>query len=337
MRPDVCICHTPYQVLVELCRAFHSPCPPHLILSSVVPDAPALAGRLLGTGLFGSVRVFDEEACGSVSLKEGLPTLLFLHPLGRRNTVRHGLSLDKRRIGRVYIHNDWSVLGRYLQDEGIPYILCEDTFASTCAPEGHPLIDAQRALPHFALRRRLGYGHLYWGDWKGVAAVECEDPAKATVPFDRRRLVGRSQQKAFDSLTDAQKSLICRVFLTAPLPENTVGAVLLLTRDFVSDRLLDKATQARLFRAVAKEYCSVGPLFIKAHPRDATDYAAAFPDAVVLERTMPSEVLNFALPFRFRRAVTVESTVLKAFRAADEKVTLPLEDALALPGVRAES
>ena len=44
-----------------------------------------------------------------------------------------------------------------------------------------------------------------------------------------------------------------------------------------------------MFKAVAEKY-AVGPLFIKTHPRDTTDYAALFPDAVILERTMPSEV-----------------------------------------------
>lgn len=45
---------------------------------------------------------------------------------------------------------------------------------------------------------------------------------------------------------------------------------------------------------------------------------------------MPSEVLNFALPFRFKKAVTVESTVLKALEVADEKLELSLTEALAL-------
>ena len=54
-----------------------------------------------------------------------------------------------------------------------------------------------------------------------------------------------------------------------------------------------------MFKAVAEKY-AVGPLFIKTHPRDTTDYAALFPEAVILERTMPSEVLNFCLPFHFR-------------------------------------
>ena len=92
---------------------------------------------------------------------------------------------------------------------------------------------------------------------------------------------------------------------------------------------MTQAEQNAMFKAVAAKY-TAGPLFIKTHPRDATDYGALFPDAVVLERTMPSEVLNFCLPGKFRRAVTVQSWVLRGFTAAEENIFLSLEDALAL-------
>ena len=45
---------------------------------------------------------------------------------------------------------------------------------------------------------------------------------------------------------------------------------------------------------------------------------------------MPSEVLNFCLPFKFARALTLQSFVLRAFTAADEKILLSLEEAQAL-------
>ena len=55
---------------------------------------------------------------------------------------------------------------------------------------------------------------------------------------------------------------------------------------------MDQPTQDAMFAAVAKKYCTE-PLFIKTHPRDTTDYSKLFPTAVILPRTMPSEVLNF--------------------------------------------
>ena len=126
-----------------------------------------------------------------------------------------------------------------------------------------------------------------------------------------------------------------RVFLTKPLPDDPEvfsRATLLLPRSFVDDGRMDQDTQNRMFAAVAKQYAD-GPLFIKTHPRDTTDYEALFPDAVVLERTMPSEVLNFCLPGKFKRAVTVQSWVLRGFEAAEETVFLTLEEAKGLAGV----
>ena len=326
--PNLYICHTAYQVLVELVRAMKDTVPPDLILSSVIPNTEELAGRLSATGLFHCVRVFGEEACGNAIQTGFLRTLVLQRVMGRRNVEKYyGFSIDPKAYGAIYIHNDWSVLGRYLQDLKAPYVLCEDTMASTCHPD-HPLIDEQRTLPHFKLRQKLGYGYLYWGDYKRVTAVETECAAR--TPLFPQKLREDSKSDRFHRLTDEQKALVRQVFLTRPLPETAEGAVLFLPRDFVSEGLLDGETQQKMFTAVVKAHCHGGPLFIKTHPRDTFDYSPLFPEAVILERTMPSEVLNFALPFRFKKAVTVESTVLKTLEVTDEKLELSLTQALDL-------
>ena len=327
-RPNLYICHTAYQVLIAMVRAMREPVLPDLILSCVIPNTNELAGRLSASGLFRYVKVFDEEACGNAMQTGVLKTLLLQRWMGRRNVEKYyGFSLQPNQYQTIYIHNDWSVLGRYLQDLRASYVLCEDTMASTCKAE-HPLIDEQRRLPFFALRQRLGYGYLYWGDYKWVTAVETE--CRTKTKLFPHKLVQDSKTERLHQLTDSEKALIRQVFLTQPLPQKAEGAVLLLPRDFVPDGLLDVATQQAMFAAVAAHYCQNGPLFIKAHPRDNFDYSTLFPNAIILERTMPSEVLNFALPFRFARAVTVESMVLKAFEVADEKIDLSLSEALQL-------
>jgi hypothetical protein len=180
------------------------------------------------------------------------------------------------------------------------------------------------AAADFAAKQR-GKGYLYWGDSPWCVRVESEDAARCTL-FSADRMVTDSKAKLLESLTDDEKAMVRRVFLTQPLPEKADGATLLLPRSFVADGLMTQAEQDAMFKAVAEKY-AVGPLFIKTHPRDTTDYAALFPDAVILERTMPSEVLNFCLPFHFARAVTVQSFVLRGFTAADEKILLTLEEA----------
>lgn len=322
MKPNLYICHTAYQVLVDLLRAGRAEGKPHtMVLSAAVADAEALAARLDKTGVVRTVLVDETRWPGTVT-----------GPLAAWRCRRAfeklcGWKLDHALYENIYIHNDWSVLGRYLQDCRAGYILCEDTFGSTLGPDQH-LVTDQRAAPDFARKQKTGQGYLYWGDSPWCKAVESEDAARCSL-FGPDKMVTDSKGALLESLTGDEKAMVRSVFLTRPLPEQAEGATLLLPRSFVADGLMTQDRQDAMFQAVAARY-AVGPLFIKTHPRDITDYQALFPDAVILERTMPSEVLNFCLPFTFRRAVTVQSFVLRGFTAAEEKILLTLEEAQAL-------
>ena len=322
MKPNLYICHTAYQVLVDLLRAGRAEGKPHtMVLSAAVADAEALAARLDKTGVVRTVLVDETRWPGTVT-----------GPLAAWRCRRAfeklcGWKLDRARYENIYIHNDWSVLGRYLQDCHAGYILCEDTFGSTLGPDQH-LVTDQRAAPDFAKKQQSGKGYLYWGDSPWCKRVESEDAGRCTL-FGPDKLVSDSKGALLRSLTDGEKAMVRSVFLTRPLPDHAEGATLLLPRSFVADGLMTQEQQDAMFKAVAARY-AVGPLFIKTHPRDTTDYGALFPGAVILERTMPSEVLNFCLPFTFRRAVTVQSFVLRGFTAAEEKILLTLEEAQAL-------
>lgn len=322
MKPNLYICHTAYQVLVDLLRAGRAGGKPHtMVLSAAVADAEALAARLEKTGVVHTVLVDETRWPGTVTGP--------LAALRARRAFEKlcGWKLDRTRYENVYIHNDWSVLGRYLQDCRAGYILCEDTFGSTLGPDQH-LVTDQRSAPDFAQKQQSGKGYLYWGDSPWCKTVESEDATRCTL-FGPDKMVTDSKAALLQSLTEDEKAMVRSVFLTQPLPEKAEGATLLLPRSFVADGLMTQDRQDAMFKAVAAKY-AVGPLFIKTHPRDTTDYGALFPDAVILERTMPSEVLNFCLPFTFRRAVTVQSFVLRGFTAAEEKILLTLDEAQAL-------
>lgn len=306
---DIFICHTLYHVLIALVRALRSrPGKSTLVLSTCVPEAETLRAKLLDAApdLWDAVLIVDEEKLDAQNSESDFYRLR--HPFRKPY-----FTLPK---GHVYISNDWSALGRYLQRERRVYTLCEDTFGGTLDPDQH-LLDEQRTNPHGPYR--------YWGDSPCCRTVESEDAARCSI-FGVDKLVTVSKAQLLESLMEEEKAIICRVFLAVPLPEHVQGACLLLPRSFVLDGLMDQPTQDAMFAAVAKKYCTE-PLFIKTHPRDTTDYSKLFPTAVILPRTMPSEVLNFCLPFKFQRAVTVQSWVLRGFTAAEEKVFVGLEEA----------
>ena len=317
-------CHTMYHVLIALVRAMrqrqNGGALASILLADTIPGCEALADRLRRTGqntVWGDVLTVEEAPLDAQNSESAFYRLR--HP-GR--TPYFSLPAG----AQVYLCNDWSAVGRYLQRQRIPYTLCEDTVGGTLDPDQH-LLDAQRAAPDFAARRK-GKGYLYWGDSPCCVRVESEDAARCTL-FPPEKLVTFSKKALLESLTPAEKAAVRAVFLTRPLPDDPAAladATLLLPRSFVADGLMTQAEQNAMFAAVAAKYAD-GPLYIKTHPRDGTDYGALFPDAVILERTMPSEVLNFCLPGKFKRAVTVQSWVLRGFTAAQENIFIGLEEA----------
>ena len=244
MKPNLYICHTAYQVLVDLLRASRTDGQPHtMVLSAAVPEPQSLAKKLEATGAVKVVIVDETRWPGTVT-----------GPFAARRARRAfeklcGWRFTRAAYNEVRIHNDWSVLGRYLQDCHAGYILCEDTFASTLGPDQH-LVTDQRAAPDFAGKQRTGKGYLYWGDSPWCAKVESEDAAKCTL-FPASRLVTDSKRELLEGLTDAEKAMVRSVFLTQPLPENAAGATLLLPRSFVEDGLMTQAEQNAMFKAAA--------------------------------------------------------------------------------------
>ena len=148
MKPNLYICHTAYQVLVGLLRAGRTEGKPHtLVLSAAVADVQALAARLDKTGVVRTVLVDETRWPGTVTGP--------LADLRARRAFEKlcGWKLERSRYENIYIHNDWSVLGRYLQDCHAGYILCEDTFGSTLGPDQHLVTDG--FCPQTTYRKRL--------------------------------------------------------------------------------------------------------------------------------------------------------------------------------------
>lgn len=325
---DLFVCHTYYQVFVSCIRAMRLPLPPDLVLGAgVLPGAEALKERLVQSGLFGTVQLYDEQKSGAPLYQNPLAVLLLQHPMHRWHIEhRKGMRVRWRQYGRVYFYNDWTDLGRYAQDCHARYILCEDTFANN-AQQTICWWDWQTAQPHYKLRRALGYGYLYWGGYKHVVGIETEEIAR-TGPWGHH-LIEDSKAALFASVTGPEKQRLAGVFITAPLPEQAPNPLLLLTRPFVEDGMFaDYDAQMAFFRQLLARYGAGYTIFIKPHPRDKGDYAAAFPEATVLDKNMPSEAMNLVMPFRFARALTVASQSLKTLTCADEKLMLTLEESL---------
>ena len=72
MKPNLYICHTAYQVLVDLLRAGRCAGKPHtMVLSASVPDTAALSARLDATGVVNELLLASVEGVASVAKLDG--------------------------------------------------------------------------------------------------------------------------------------------------------------------------------------------------------------------------------------------------------------------------
>ena len=138
-------------------------------------------------------------------------------------------------------------------------------------------------------------------------------------------MVTDSKAKLLESLTEDEKAMVRRVFLTRPLPEKADGATLLLPRSFVADGLMTQAEQDAMFKTVA-ENTPLGRSLSRPTrgTRRITPPCSPMQSFGAHDAQRGAELLP---PFHFARAVTVQSFVLRGFTAADEKILLTLEEA----------
>ena len=90
--------------------------------------------------------------------------------------------------------------------------------------------------------------------------------------------------------------------------------------------VFSQAAQDQLCRDIVARYAQGYRLYIKTHPRDTTDYTALFPGAVVINRFMPSQLLDYCFDVQFDRAIGFRTSALDGLRCAREIIRIPDEE-----------
>lgn len=227
--------------------------------------------------------------------------------------------------GQIHVFWDLGYAGTYCNIRRIHYTLHEDSLNSYQHirenRSSYRYIFNQKGLK-FLLKKRLRTGVIPFGYSDCCDVVEVNEIRGIQIPADKVREVPRAELE--ERLDPAQKKAIFEVFaadLAGMAPKKDV--TLLLTEPFaVTGRVADEDTQVRLYRDVIETYAAQDQILIKPHPRDTLDYRRFFPDAAVMEKNIPMEILNFNPDFWFARAVTVTSSAIFGIRCVGEKLSL---------------
>lgn len=221
---------------------------------------------------------------------------------------------------KINVFWDLGYVGTYLNIRKIKYILHEDSLNS------YMFIKKNRPNYSYIFDDKLREKHVGvvpFGYSDYCSEVEVNDMEGIEIPHDKVKECSR--EKLINSLDDESKKLIFKSFVSEDFSLENIdsSATLLLTEPFaLTGRLPDEESQIRLYRELIEKYGKDGYVVIKAHPRDTLDYKRYFPKAVIIEKNMPMEVLNFDKRVHFERAVTVSSSVINGLENVGKKVLL---------------
>lgn len=91
---------------------------------------------------------------------------------------------------------------------------------------------------------------------------------------------------------------------------------LLLTNPLALDGVVESIeAQKECYNKIYQEYLDDAyPLIIKPHPRDTCLYDEVFPNAIIVNKDISSEIMNFSSKLKIQKALTFYSTSVEAFK-----------------------
>lgn len=302
------ICHTYYHVYISLLKEFEKNPEEQgnatVYLSTMSTDFENLKERLESSGCLKKVLVYEEKEPGYFKdlQKYKKPSSFFLAAI--MNRIRYTKKLgryesefipeDLKQYDEIFVFCDSDPIGYYLNYKHIHYHAVEDGLNTI---RGN---DAARKdnSPHFGLKvflsKRLNLLFVQNGYGKYCLDMEVNDVSVLDYPCPYYVEVPR--HKLYERLTDAEKEKLLDIFvkdrkaIDNAIKKTDVKTLILLTEPLCKDLQLRK----KLFSDLTERFEKEGYYVIfKQHPRDMLDYKEAFPDKMLIDRTVPMEMLNF--------------------------------------------
>lgn len=306
MKERIYVCHTFYHVYVTFLKEMYLPKEEQgkatLVISHMSTKFEDLADRIRSLDFFEEVIDFDEkrEDFFPELAKYRKPSGNFVKALWNRIrfTKRFArleapfIPVNFKEYKSIYVFCDSDPIGYYLNQNKIKYHAVEDGLnclwffdAARYDNRGHFKLKAFLSKKLNLIFIQNGYGK-YCLDMEVNSIEKIKNPFSGYVELPRDVLVKR--------LTGDDKKILLKAFvknleeLEKAVRDSAGGAVLVLTEPLCT---LD--VRERIFTDIVKQYGEGKKVIIKPHPRDDLNYAEIFPDKIVLDRTVPMEMLNF--------------------------------------------
>ncbi|MCQ2521157.1 MAG: glycosyltransferase family 52 protein [Lachnospiraceae bacterium] len=327
---DLYICDTPYHLLVAIIKAMQQGQKPSLMLSNKFIRSRKIIQNLKASGLF--VKIY-----GLKDRTKNLMDYMEYHKyrwLSRRTDKKKKMEQDFPSLRvvasqRVFLFNDTTIAGYYLQLLQKPYHLLEDgrnnyAFAKDVLRlrGKNKWVEARDYIWHSR--------HLSMGQSPLVRSLEVHERVPSfRYMKDELPLHVVNKEDMFANLSNEQKRMLLQIFDASNLVEwgmrlKGKRCTLLLTQPLKDlDPTMTTERQQEIYLSMVQEY-GAGALFVKLHPRDKVSYDSVFPGAHFLPADFPAELLGMA-EISFAVVLAGISTAAESI-PAEKKIVFSLDD-----------
>lgn len=308
-----------------------------IVLSNHMPGLEKMYDPLLESKIFHQVFYFDDVLYQNYIKNESIidyvrfPKILWTWPkkLGRYLKYQKDAcnlklpeGLDLRGYDEILANDGVSAMNFMLFRNKIPYVVSE-----------HGRGNFRNKVPLHILAvylsmilDKLNIIAAYSGMSKYVTELEV-DRKEDLVCYTKHKKIRECRINDLEqALSSDEAERIYQLYAAAyDLPVvYTEEMDLLLTGPLAHDRVVEsEEDQINCYKdAIAWKSAAGRKLMIKPHPRDPMDYRTVFPDALIVDPIVSSEVLSLSNTLCIDKVITVYSTSVSSFQKVHEIVVL---------------
>lgn len=311
------ICHTVYHVYIALLKASKEN-RTDILLVDTISNAKELKKRLSLAGIFDNIFIVDRQEIFGKVIRTFLGN--YINNRLRKNIISTNLSFLKE-YKEVYIFNDYSELGDYLELTKKEYHLLEDGL------DTFKQFDQYKDIGHgYCLKKVL---YLIFGIPYSVGMnnycldVEVNDGNELKTKL-LHPIIVQNRKQLLEEISESYLSTIFEVFGVGKI--NPSGNKLLLLTQVLREILVvnNDNEQVELYRNALVKYGDGYNIYIKPHPRDLIDYCDIEKDfgAICLDRNVPMEVYSLLPGMNFKVVLTYSSTAANTKNLAEKIIRL---------------
>lgn len=218
----------------------------------------------------------------------------------------------------INVFNDTYSFGTYLVLNGIPYNFFEDGRGRLSTEE--QLLKHLEKIYHPTKISIIKKIHLL-GNASNVMARYGDLSAQEEGYYNKKD-IHFSTSEILADLEDCELEEVLRVFgMSCNKIEEKNAYTLILTQHYVNLNLMSMEEQKDIYLCMADYFSGDNKLIIKPHPSDIHGlYHSWFPNAIILDRFFPAELIPYCLKRKYEVGMAVSSTAIKGLSNVINKV-----------------